>query len=124
MKAISKISEAEWEVMSVLWKKAPAAASEIVEQLESRKGWRSRTTRTLLDRLIKKGALRFESEGRRYLYWPQVTMDACVRQESQSFLRRAFGGEPASMLIHLVKTTKLTPREIQELKQLLSEKEK
>ena len=124
MKATAKISEAEWEVMSVLWNKAPAAASEIVEQLESKRGWRSRTIRTLLDRLVKKGALRIELDGKRFLYWPKVTMDACLRQESQSFLRRAFAGEPASMLIHLVKNTDLTPEEIQELKQLLSEKEK
>lgn len=123
MKPNPKISEAEWEVMSVLWNKSPAAASDIVEQLEARRGWHSRTVRTLLDRLVKKGALRFEVEGKRYLYWPRVTMQACVRKESQSFLERVFGGEPASMLVHLVKTTKLTPEQIQELKRILEEKE-
>jgi BlaI family transcriptional regulator, penicillinase repressor len=110
--------------MTVVWNQAPATASDVVEQLEAKRGWRSRTTRTLLDRLVKKGALRFEVEGKRYLYWPQVTMDACVRRESQSFLQRVFGGEPASMLIHLVKTSSLSPEQIQELKRILSEKEK
>jgi BlaI family transcriptional regulator, penicillinase repressor len=124
MKPDPRISEAEWEVMTVVWNQAPAAASDVVEQLETKRGWRSRTTRTLLDRLVKKGALRFEVDGKRYLYWPRVTMAACVRKESQSFLRRVFGGEPASMLIHLVKTSKLSPEQIQELKRILSEKEK
>ena len=124
MKPNPKISDAEWEVMTVVWNKPPAAASDIVAQLETRRGWRSRTIRTLLDRLVKKGALRFEVEGKRYLYWPCVTMQACVRKESQSFLERVFGGEPASMLIHLVKTTKLSQDQIQELKRILSDKEK
>lgn len=124
MKPIAKISDAEWDVMSLLWNKAPAAASEIVEQLESKRGWHSRTIRTLLDRLVKKGALRSEMEGKRYLYWPRFTMEECVRKESQSFLDRVFGGEPASMLMHLVKHTRLSSKEIQELKKILSDKEK
>ncbi len=124
MKACPQISAAEWEVMTVVWNRTPSAASDIVEQLETKRGWRSRTIRTLLDRLVKKGALRFEVEGKRYLYWPRVTMEKCVRKESQSFLERVFGGEPASMLVHLVKTARLSPEEIQELKRILEEKEK
>jgi BlaI family penicillinase repressor len=124
MKPVSKISEAEWEVMSIVWQKAPVAASDVVELLEAKRGWRSRTVRTLLDRLVKKRALRFEVEGKRYLYSPRAKMEQCVRSESQSFLQRVFGGEPASMLIHLVKTTKLSPEDIAELKRILSEKEK
>jgi BlaI family penicillinase repressor len=124
MKAIPKISDAEWEVMAIAWTQTPVAASEIVERLSEKRGWRPRTIRTLLDRLVKKGALRFEPDGKRYLYWPRVTMDKCLRQESQSFLDRVFGGEPASMLIHLVKTTKLSPEDIRELQRILSDKEK
>jgi BlaI family penicillinase repressor len=120
----SRISAAEWEVMTLLWNKAPQPATDLVDQLQARRGWRSRTVRTLLDRLVKKGALRFEIEGKRYLYSPRVKMEACMRKESQGFLRRVFGGEPASMLIHLVKTTKLSREQIQELQRILSEKEK
>jgi BlaI family penicillinase repressor len=124
MKTTPKISAAEWEVMAVAWERSPIAASDVVEQLGKKRGWRSRTVRTLLDRLVKKGALRSELEGKRYLYWPCVSMDQCLRQESQSFLHRVFGGEPVSMLIHLVKETKLTAEEIRELKRILKEKEK
>jgi BlaI family penicillinase repressor len=124
MKTLAKISAAEWEVMTVLWKQAPLAASDIISQLQAKRDWSSRTIRTLLDRLVKKRALRTEVDGKRYLYWPEVTMDACLRDESQSFLRRVFAGEPGSMLIHLVKTTRLSAAEIKELKRILSEKEK
>jgi BlaI family transcriptional regulator, penicillinase repressor len=124
MKPNPRISQAEWEVMTVIWNQSPATASDVVTQLETKRGWRSRTTRTLLDRLVKKGALRFEVEGKRYLYWPQVNMEECVQKESQSFLQRVFGGEPASMLVHLVKTSKLSASEIRELKRILTEKEK
>jgi BlaI family penicillinase repressor len=124
MKPVSKISGAEWEVMTVVWNKAPIATSEVVDQLAGKRGWSTRTIRTLLDRLVKKEALSFVVEGKRYLYRPRIKMEQCVRRESQSFLQRVFGGEPASMLIHLVKITKLSAEEIAELKRILSEKEK
>jgi len=119
-----RISESEWQVMSLVWGRSPIAAGEIVEALSPRTGWHSRTIRTLLDRLVRKGALRASPDGKRYLYEPRLSMEACVRQESRSFLRRVFGGEPAPMLLHLVREAKLSHEEIKELKRLLSEKEK
>ena len=119
-----KISDSEWEVMNVVWSRAPVAASDVVEELATKKGWHSRTIRTLLDRLVKKKALDSELEGKRYLYRPKVLMDVCVRQASQGFLQRVFSGEPGSMLIHLVQHAELSPEEIAQLKRILSEKEK
>ena len=124
MKRPVKISEAEWEVMNVVWGKAPIAASEVVERLGEKRDWQPRTIRTLLARLVNKGALRSEFEGKRYLYKPKVTMQECVHHESRSFVERVFGGAPASALIHLVQQTELTPEEIKQLKKILSEKEK
>lgn len=119
-----RISESEWLVMSMVWDRAPIAAAEIVEALSRRTGWHSRTIRTLLDRLVRKGALRAALDGKRYLYEPILSMDACVRQESRSFLRRVFAGEPAPMILYLVKESKLSNEEIKELKRLLTQKEK
>src|SRR6185436_17915567 len=93
-----RISESEWEIMNIVWSRSPIAASDIVEELAAKKGWHPRTIRTLVDRLVKKRALTFEVEGKRYLYRPKIQMDTCVRQASQGFLQRVFGGEPASML--------------------------
>jgi BlaI family penicillinase repressor len=119
-----KISESEWQVMSVAWEKAPVSAGDVVETLLRQKGWHSRTTRTLLDRLVKKKALRIRPEGKPNLYEPLISMEAAVRQESQSFLQRVFGGEPVPMLLHLVEESNLSKKDIKRLKDMLSEKEK
>ena len=124
MKIAKKISDSEWEVMNIVWNRSPVAASDIVAELSSKKRWHSRTIRTLLDRLVKKGALAFEVEGKRYLYRPKILMDTCVRHASEGFLQRVFAGEPASMLMHLVEHAELSAQEITQLKQILSEKEK
>jgi BlaI family transcriptional regulator, penicillinase repressor len=119
-----KISEAEWHIMTLVWAKAPVAASEVVEALVQHKGWHSRTTRTLLDRLVKKKALRVRAEGKRYLYEPLITKEESQRQESRSLLQRVFGGEPAAMLLHLVEEANLSKSDIKKLKAILTEKEK
>jgi BlaI family penicillinase repressor len=123
MKSIH-ISDSEWQIMAVIWEHSPVATAEVVEKLSWQKGWHSRTVRTLLDRLARKGALKITREGKRYLYDPLVSLEECVRNESRSFVDRVFGGEPASLLLHLAKETKLSPQDIRELKKLLSEKEK
>ncbi|HTV40509.1 MAG TPA: BlaI/MecI/CopY family transcriptional regulator [Candidatus Sulfotelmatobacter sp.] len=119
-----RISESEWQVMALVWERPPVTAGEIVDSLSQSTGWHSRTIRTLLDRLVKKGALKATLEGKRYFYEPLLSMSACIRQESRSFLERVFGGEAASMLLYLVRESRLSGEEIKELKRLLSEKEK
>lgn len=123
MKSRIKISGAEWEVMNVVWEKAPVPASAIVECLEAKKRWHERTIRTLIDRLMKKGILRAELEGKRYLFRSKFSKQECVQKESRSFQERVFGSEPAAMLIHLVAQTKFTAEEIKELQRILEEKQ-
>jgi BlaI family penicillinase repressor len=124
MSSVPKISEAEWEVMKVIWEKSPATAQEVIEQLETRMKWNPRTIKTLLGRLVKKGALKFEAQGKSYLYRPGVAMDRCVKDESASFVDRVFGGAAAPMLVHFVKNTNLSPAEIRELRKILEEKKR
>lgn len=119
-----KISESEWHVMNVVWSRPPVAAGEVVETLARDRSWHPRTIRTLLDRLVKKKALKATLDGKRYLYEPRITMEDCVRHESQSFLQRVFGGESTAMLLHLVGEAKLSKSDIRKLKDILSEKEK
>lgn len=119
-----KISESEWQVMTVVWTKPALPASDIVAELNRRKRWHSRTTRTLLARLVRKRALKILPDGKRYLYVPLISMQEGVRRESQSFLHRVFGGEPAAMLLHLVGEAKLSKEDIRKLKAVLAEKEK
>ena len=118
------ISESEWEVMGVLWNSAPRSSAEIVDELSARKGWRTRTIRTLLDRLVRKGAVGVRSDQRPNLYSPNVSREECLRQESQSFMDRVFGGEPASMMLHLARQMEISPSDIKKLKKILNEKSK
>lgn len=124
MKRIPKISEAEWEVMKVVWAKGPCSAGEIIAALGGAGPNRHpKTIRTYLSRLTVKKALGFRTEGRGYLYRALVAESECVKTVSESFLDRVFGGSIKPMLAHFVEQKRLSPEEIQELKRLLEEKE-
>jgi BlaI family penicillinase repressor len=124
MKKVIHITEAEWEVMAVVWERTPVAASTIVELVERRKQWTLATVRTLLRRLVNKGALKQESEGKRYIYTPLISMAECARRESESFLDRVLGRAPSEAILHLVKRADLSREDILELKKILRNKEK
>ena len=109
--------------MAVVWARGSASAAEVVEALGKQKGWHSRTTRTLLDRLVKKKALKVVPEEKRNLYHPLVSMEQAVLQESRSFVQRVFGGEPVPLLLHFVGEAKLSKSDIKRLKEMLSKKE-
>ena len=116
------ISDAEWQVMQVVWERKTATAAEVIAALAAKRRWQHRTVRTLLARLVDKGALAAEAEGNRYVYRPLVSRSKCVRQESQSFLQRVFSGDAAELLVHFVRGADISPEQVEELKRLLDEK--
>ena len=117
------ISDAEWEVMKAIWDRHPAAAQDVVRRLEGRRDWSPRTIKTMLNRLVRKGALAFRPEGNRYLYSPAVSRAECIRAESQSFLHRVFEGSAGPMLVHFVRNARLSERDLAELRKILDEKQ-
>jgi BlaI family penicillinase repressor len=125
MPPLPSISDAEWEVMNLLWASIPdrLTAADVVAGLAGRKDWSPRTVKTLLNRLVKKKAVNFDADGNRYLYYPAIKRDECVRNETRSFLNRVFGGAMGPMLAHFVSHSKLSSQEIAELKRLLAEKQ-
>lgn len=118
---LPRISDAEWEVMLLLWQRAPQTAAEVAAKLCPAHDWTERTVKTLLARLVKKGALSAEPDGKRYLYTPEVSRSDCVQRESRSFLDRVFGGSASPLLAHFVREGDLGDTEIQELRRLLDE---
>ncbi|MHB1421026.1 MAG: BlaI/MecI/CopY family transcriptional regulator [Bacillota bacterium] len=122
MKEIPKISDAEWEVLKVLWEKSPSTASEVIEALAGITDWKPTTIKTLLARLVKKNAVDFQEVDRVYSYFPLVTQSECFRAENRSFLRRVYGGALKPMLVEFIREEKLTADDIEELKQLLDER--
>jgi len=123
LKNTPNISAAEWEVMKICWlKSAPCTANEIVKVLEQSTDWKPNTIKTLIGRLVKKGALGFKEEGRVYIYNSLVTEQDCIQAESKSFLTRVFGGALKPMLVTFLQEEKLSQEDIEELKQLLEER--
>src|SRR5687768_1699797 len=92
------ISAAEWKVMRVLWDQHPLPAYDIVKALEASESWAPNTIKTLLNRLVKKGALKAAPYKNLFIYSPAVEESACVRAESKSFLERFFGGDVRPLL--------------------------
>ncbi|MEZ5953083.1 MAG: BlaI/MecI/CopY family transcriptional regulator [Hyphomonas sp.] len=119
-----KISAAELDVMSVLWKTPGLAAADVHEALGDEKHWTSRTVKTLLARLVEKGALSTEEDGRRYLYFPMITEDSYKSKAARQFVDRVFSGRAAPLVAHLADSRGLTPEDIAELERLLGELKK
>ncbi len=117
------ISDAEWQVMQIVWDGQPLTAQEIVETLAHQADWTASTIKTMLHRLVKKDVLTFEAQGNRYVYRSRIRRSDCVRQESRSFLKRVFAGEPASLLAHFLKSSHLSPEQIADLRRILDEQE-
>jgi len=122
MKKLPKISESEWLVMRVLWSNGSLTANEVVKALTGKTKWKPKTIKTLITRLMKKGAIKFEKEGRKYRYYPAVSEAECVRMERRSFVRRVYGGTTRPMLAAFLEDAKLSAEDISELKKILEQK--
>ena len=95
-------------------------AQEIIESLGG--SWHPKTARTLLNRLVKKGAVGLRKSGRPYTYRALVSEEECKAAVSQSFLDRVFGGSLQPFLAQFVDNQKLSREEIENLKRLLEGK--
>ena len=117
-----QISDAEWVVMNLIWSSSPIEAAGVIDQIAADNGWSAATVKTMLHRLLRKGALATEQNGKKYVYTPAVRRDACVRQASRSFLDRVFGGDATPALIHFANTDKLTDKDVVEIRAMLDKK--
>lgn len=116
-----QISEAESRVMQVLWQRGASTADEVVAALDDAADWQESTVKTLLNRLLKKGAVRAEAEGRRYRYHPEIAQADWVLDESRSLLDRLFGGRVAPLVAHFSERGKLSRKDVEELRKLIED---
>lgn len=116
-----RISEAEHAVMEVLWEEQPLTAQEVAERAGPKRGWSVHTVKTLLSRLLAKGAISHEAEGRRFLYRPVIAREAYVGRESEKLLDRLFGGRVTPLIAQLAERRALSADDIAELEALLKE---
>jgi len=119
-----KISEAEWEVMEVLWTQASLTSAEITRRIQKQRKWAPNTVRTLLARLMEKKCVAAKKLDGKFLYSTTITRQQCVEKEGKSFLAKVFGGAPTPLLVHFAKQAKFSPGDIAALRQILDQKEK
>lgn len=123
MKQQIAITESEWLVMKIIWNEPPKTLQDILSNLQHTE-WSTTTIQTYLARLVKKGALNTERQGKGYLYYPAVTEDDCQLAESKTFLSRVYDGSLARMVSGFVKSGILSEEELLALKTLIEEQEK
>ncbi len=119
-----RISDAEHAVMEVLWERAPRTAAEVCDTVCEARGWSMPTVKTLLSRLVTKGAVATEPHGRKFLYSPLIERSDYVGGESRRLVDRLFGGKPASLFAQLAENEVLTDKDLEEIESLLKEMRK
>ena len=120
MKALPQISEAEFQVMKIVWEHAPVSTNQVTEYLTRTTKWSPKTIQTMLKRLVQKKALTYDKEGRVFIYKPLIGQQDYVNQESRHFLQRCYNGNLVSMMTAFLDMEELSQQEVDELKELLS----
>jgi len=121
MKAIPQISEAESVVMEALWTHSPRSADQVAAAIGDERAWQESTVKTLLNRLLRKNAVKVLKDGRRYLYSAAITREQWLHSESKGFLDRMFDGRVAPLVAHFSRHRKLSKADLEELKRLIGE---
>lgn len=124
-KKFPHITDAEWPIMQTLWQNDSATAAEIVSEVTKQRGTSMRTVKTLIRRLIEKGAVGYdvdERDSRIYHYHAMLDRDTVVKEKSNNLLKMVYGNEPSSLLVHFMRDCKLTSNEINMLEQILEAK--
>ena len=124
MLSLPQISEAEFEVMKIVWKSAPVSTNEITDRLTKSTEWSPKTIQTLIKRLVTKGALAYEKQSRVFVYTPLVKENEYVQKESNSFLERFYNGNLSAMLSAYIENDAVSESEIEILRALLAKRGK
>ena len=113
------ISESEWKIMRALWDHAPMPLGELIAKVGPENNWNGNTVRTLLVRLVEKGAVQAEKQGRNYRYSPLAQESECVMHETEHFLQRIFDGSPARLFAALSTQGKLSDQDCREIEAMI-----
>lgn len=114
-----KISEAEMQLLQLLWDDSPQGASEIAERVPQERRWTLTTVKTLLSRLVAKGAITAKPEGRKYLYAPAIERDEVAANQARGLIDRLFGGRVSPLVAQLAEQKQLDEQDIAELEALI-----
>jgi BlaI family penicillinase repressor len=118
------LSPAEWRVMTTLWEHGALDARGVYAALADDREWAYQTVKTLLSRLVAKGAVEYDQVGNSYLYRPAVPREEMTRQEVRNVFERVVGAAVSPVLAHFIDEAELSDEDIRNLQKLLDEKRK
>lgn len=124
MNKIPKISNAELEVMKIIWNYAPITALDIIKELKIKAEWKPATIKSLINRLLKKSAISFKKSGNEYIYFSLISEDEYIKSESRSFINKVFNGSIKSMLLTFAESKEISETDIDDLKKILENSKK
>ncbi|MBN1868163.1 BlaI/MecI/CopY family transcriptional regulator [Candidatus Sumerlaeota bacterium] len=122
--SLPSVSSAEWEVIETLWDNGPLAARDVFAALPAGHGWAYKTVKTLLSRLVAKGAVDYQQVGNSYLYRAVYSRDQMTHKEVKGFVERVLDGASLPILARLIEREDLSDDQIADLRRLLAEKER
>lgn len=124
MSDLPQISDAEFDIMNIIWKYAPINTNDIVERLSENKEWSPKTIQTMLIRLEKKGVIAHKKDSRMFVYYPLIKKEAYLEAAGKKFANRFFDGAVDQMVVSLLNQHELTTKEINDLQAILDAKRK
>lgn len=118
------LNNSEWYVMEVLWEKQPRTLMQLVYEMKKKQGWSKSTTNTMLRRMQEKNYVRYEEGEKARLYFTDIKREDVVLKETESFLKRTYGGSLGMLVNTFVENHSLTEQDIEELREVLHRAEK
>lgn len=119
-----KITDSEWEVMRVVWAKNQVTSKEIIDVLQQKKDWKSATTKTFIGRLVNKGMLETEKEGKKYIYSSKVSEDDIIKSSLNEFFSNICSRDVGNTIAHLLSNATLSFKDIDKLEKMLEDMKK
>lgn len=115
----NRLTAGEWEIYECLWEDSPLTLAQIRRRHVERTGQSTSTAETVLSRMAKKGLVRVEQGRKAKLFYPLFPREEAVMEETHSFVKKMYHGNPLSMVNAMVDSGELSDKDIAELYQLL-----
>jgi len=123
MSLIKKLPDAEFEIMKVVWaNEPPITTSIIMDQLGKEKEWKAQTILTLMVRLVERGFLRTEKNGKERSYFPLINKEDYLKFETGDFMERFHDNSFASLITTLYEGKKIKDSDLDELAKWLKDR--
>ena len=117
---MNKISDSELEVMKILWEKGAITSPEIIEEISKSINWSKTTIKTLITRLVNKGAVeQIKKEGKLYIYKPLITEEEYKKSENETFLSKLYKGSVSNMLLNFASENLISKDDLKRILEII-----